>query len=408
MAIALVTGAHAIAQGNAGVVPVTSVIDTSGASLLVLAVSSVDNLAAAAPQDSKSNTWNALALQGIAGGSPQCKLYYATGAISVGSGHTFTTAGGVNEYACLSVAAFSGVVTSSPLDAQNGTTGSVSGLSSLQPGSITPTNAGELLVTTTVINSASITGISLTDGSNSITLSDWAYQNAGVAYSGGLGYEIQTTAAASNPTWSWSSATSGASAAIAAFIAAAGGTTNLTIPLGSLSLNDQLPTIKDTRAMPVASVVLTAQAPTLGGGTALTIPVASMSLTDQVPNLTSTLTAPVASLSLTGNAPTLTTTLNAPAAAVVLTAGGPTLSLQIAVPVASLVFNGLAPSLVPVTNINAPAASLVLTDFAPTMAMTLKVPSAPISIGGQAPTLIGGNQSSIFEWDQRARRRRGR
>ena len=192
------------------------------------------------------------------------------------------------------------------------------------------------------------------------------------------------------------------------FGVAAGGNVNLTIPQASLSLNGQLPTITDTRAIPAASMVLTGNAPTLGGGTTLTIPVASLGLNDQVPNLTTTLAMPVAAPVLTGQVPTLTTTLNAPAAAVVLTAGGPTLSLQIAVPAASLVFNGLAPSLNPVQNYSIPAASLSLTDYAPTITMTLKVPSAPVSIGCQAPTLIGGNQSTIFEWDQRARRRRGR
>lgn len=91
---------------------------------------------------------------------------------------------------------FSGVKTTSPLDA-NSNSNVQNGVSSIQPGSMTPTEDGEVVYTGIVVH---------TSGNNPSSI-DSGFTRASVAVSAdnfGVGgaYKVQTSAGAENPTWS--------------------------------------------------------------------------------------------------------------------------------------------------------------------------------------------------------------
>lgn len=196
---------------------VTSAIDTTGANLLVVGIASYcQNLPAAVPlTDSKGNTWTSLTVytEGT-GGAGGCRytIFYCTGTISVGPGHTFTAKGvditGSNpEYPSINVMAWSGAALT-PFDQQNGAVANVK-----QPGSITPTQSNELLIcgihswqstTPNTINS----GFTVTDTENFI---------ASTHFGSAFAYLVQNPAAAINPLWTTNNPTAHNAVAIASF-----------------------------------------------------------------------------------------------------------------------------------------------------------------------------------------------
>src|SRR3990167_7216256 len=115
----------------------TDAIDTTGANLIVIGLAGdiTD-----APTDSKGNTWSVLG-QGDAGADGTIVLTYYSFNPTVGSGHTFTWG---EDYGVIMVSAWSGAA-STPFDQENDA-GTISG-TSLAPGSVTPTQDNELLVT---------------------------------------------------------------------------------------------------------------------------------------------------------------------------------------------------------------------------------------------------------------------
>jgi hypothetical protein len=133
--------AHASAAGQDS--PATGAIDTTGANLLVVAISQYAGVETGIVSDNKGNTWAALTTQAM--GSVLSRLYY-TASPTVGSGHTFTLGGTV--YGTIAVQAWSGANTV-PFNVENGaaTAGGVGGVS-LQPGSVTPSQNNSLVVTT--------------------------------------------------------------------------------------------------------------------------------------------------------------------------------------------------------------------------------------------------------------------
>src|SRR5215472_13389017 len=167
----------------------TSAIDTTGADLLVVQV--VDSNHGTTLSDNKGNTWVSAAGPTTTNG-PDAQLYYATNPI-VGTGHTFT-ATVTSQSPALLVQAWSGSG-SSPLDQTNFANGLF--VSTLQPGSVTPGQNGELIVTGQCSGS--------TSGSSSVnlgfTISDSFLQVNGQHVGGALAYLVQGTAAAINPTW---------------------------------------------------------------------------------------------------------------------------------------------------------------------------------------------------------------
>jgi hypothetical protein len=205
MAITAIAGTIAGSSGG-GAAVTTGSIDTTGATLLVVAIGTYYT-SAPVVSDSKSNTWTALTDR--AGTNIHTRLYYCKSP-TVGTGHTFT---GTNGYNSIAVYAFSGT-DGSDAESENGAT-TASALS-LSTGSVTPTVNGSLLV-------SSVSGyyhVSMSINSS------FTYQTinfgAGAYASTGLGYLVQGTAGAINPTWSWSEG-SDCAVAIAVFKPSSGG-----------------------------------------------------------------------------------------------------------------------------------------------------------------------------------------
>lgn len=188
MAIAHVATVYAYPGAPGGT---TSSIDTTGANLLILAVSwyfgTISTLS-----DSKGNTWFPLTTQ--FGFAFRHKFYYAKNAI-VGTGHTFTVAD-TTIYPLIVAHAFSGASTN-PFDVENGTF-VASGASPSGPGSITPTANGALIVSGIAGNMTAAPHVS-----PSMTETTFQADVAGANVGGGTGWLIQSTAAAINPSWSW-------------------------------------------------------------------------------------------------------------------------------------------------------------------------------------------------------------
>lgn len=181
MAIALVTNT---AKGTAQNGGTTNAIDTTGANLIVVAIAYFSGTISSI-SDSKSNTWTALT--NAANGSNEFRLFYCLNP-TVGSGHTFTVSAS-SQYPTICVAAFSGVKTASAFDQQ-------SAVGSTNPGSVTPTEDNELVVT-------GLCG----DCDATSTYSGFTVTNA-IAFTGGsfmggaMAYKVQTTATTVNTAWS--------------------------------------------------------------------------------------------------------------------------------------------------------------------------------------------------------------
>jgi len=190
----------------------TGSVDTSGANLLTIALTEASN-GAATISDSKSNTWTKLTEQ--CASTPCVVIYYAKNA-TVGSGHTFTATGS-SFFAVLGASAWSGADTTAPFDQENGTGGG-SMASGQQPGSVTPTTDGQVVVSAMGWNDTrNITSVT---GSTQLNENDFT---GGVNYGGGSAYVIQTTAAAVNPAWNWTGGNVAGEVVVATFKAASGG-----------------------------------------------------------------------------------------------------------------------------------------------------------------------------------------
>src|SRR3989304_1512071 len=185
---------HAKAAGAASAT--TPAIDTTGSNLLVLKISHLPSTTGFSVSDSKSNTWVEAAAS-YASTSTKVRIFYAINP-TVGAGHTFTISG-TSLYGTIGVLAFSGADTTAPEDVHNGaTTGS--GVS-LATGSITPSANGAIVVA----GFSGGTGTSTyTIGSGFSVTDTTDFVSGGSGNTGGAAaYLIQGSAAAVNPTWSW-------------------------------------------------------------------------------------------------------------------------------------------------------------------------------------------------------------
>lgn len=202
MTIAFVDGAAAVNT--------TAGINTTGANLVVIVVagSAADTWSVS---DSKSNTWTALTRYGA--NPAGIRLYYCYNP-TVGSGHTFTA---TPTYNAVAVAAYSGAA-SAPFDVETGSYSIVNG-TSWQPGSITPTQN----------NCVVVSGMELGGNGSSPTIDSSFTKRASVdgvysvSYGAAIADLIQTTASATNPTWSWTNNSNARAGAHASFKAAASG-----------------------------------------------------------------------------------------------------------------------------------------------------------------------------------------
>lgn len=207
--------AHTSAQSADGSNVVTSAIDTSGATILVVAVSSFLPGGAVTITDSKGNTWTSLTAHSQT--NNRLCLHYAKNP-TVGSGHTFTGAAS-STFPGLAVQAWSGAHTTAPADQENGAATPTA--SALATGSVTPSQDNEL-----VVSGASFSSMTNTLAiDNGFTVSDQAPLVSGQAMGIAFAYKVQTTAAAVNPAWSWSG-NDEAAVAIATFKVSAVAVTN--------------------------------------------------------------------------------------------------------------------------------------------------------------------------------------
>lgn len=210
--IALVASVQAVSSGGVNVT--SSAINTTGSSGLVVVVSDFQAALPSAISDSKSNAWTRIDLSNSDG--PRINLFYCTVPCSVGTGHTFSTTTGTTAFPVLIAYAFSGTNTTTFFDSVSNTAITGAAATSLQAGSATCSQNNCLYVaglstfitatTPVTINQSFVTPIG-TPGAGG--------QNLG----GFASYLVQGTAAALNPTWSWTNSDE-AAVVIAAFRAA--------------------------------------------------------------------------------------------------------------------------------------------------------------------------------------------
>jgi hypothetical protein len=138
----LIAHIGAAGDGTFSGVTTTGPIDTTGADFLVVIVSAYAAFAGATVTDSLGNSWLQVPALNQTFGTPA--MYYVSGA-TVGPGQTFTASLGGADLS-LVVMAFAGVQTSGSLQAWGTHTVVFSPTTTTQPGSVTPANAGDLIV----------------------------------------------------------------------------------------------------------------------------------------------------------------------------------------------------------------------------------------------------------------------
>ncbi len=197
-------------KGGATTTFTTAGVDTSGGNLVVVVVGYSVAGGIPAISDNKSGSYTQIGT-GKDNGTNGVVLFYAKN-VACGANHQFTVTGG--SFCAVCVEVFSGTDATSPKDQSNESAGS--GGTTHQPGSITPTTNGQVLVT----GLANGVGTeNLTVDNSFITVNNNQF-SGGVHYGVSASYTIQSTAAAINPTWT-SDASSTDAAAISSFKAAA-------------------------------------------------------------------------------------------------------------------------------------------------------------------------------------------
>lgn len=206
------TGAHVGQLSSDGNSFTTSGIDSSGSNLLVAVMVTYAPATRPILTDNKGNTWIGLTEQ-VDNNYAVERLFYAYNA-TVGSGHTFTLTANV-FFGGLAVACFASALATDPIDQQVGNHNGPA-VTTLQAGSLTPSENNCLVVSGL---NASAVGTTPTINS-SFNVTD-ALASNGTSFGLGLAYIIQTSAAATNPTWTAGSGT--LCATNASFKAAAAG-----------------------------------------------------------------------------------------------------------------------------------------------------------------------------------------
>ena len=281
----------------------TTAIDTTGADLIIVSVAGQANAAAASlSSDSASNTWTKIKETDWNGRGTN--LYYCH-APTTSSSHTFT-GDGSGQGCRVDVLAYSGSA-ASPLDTF--TFNAAAGITSIQPGSLTPAGAGELFVTSIGMDAGGTMSI---DSSFTIegqgTCGSWGGQD-------GMAYFVNSGSGALNPTWSFTSTQGGV--VMAAFIAAAGGgsQTTITPSKGALKITGHAPTLAQTANRTITptkgAVRFTGHAPTITqtgtGGKTITPSKGALSITGHAPTIIQTrkiiINPATGALVITGHAP---------------------------------------------------------------------------------------------------------
>jgi hypothetical protein len=186
----------------------TASINTTGANFLAACVTNLETVPTTL-SDSASNTWT-LVRTDNPGSQVENSLYYVYNP-STSATHTFTLAG-TGSKSGVSVLGFSGMA-SNPLDQQNGANSSGNN-TSFGPGSITPTTNNEVVIP--------CIGNYIAPSGTTVTLSSFSglqqYAYSGTHYAGASAYQIQTAAAAANPSFSLTGTSAAQAASEASFI----------------------------------------------------------------------------------------------------------------------------------------------------------------------------------------------
>lgn len=202
----------AAGSSNGGNSVTTAAIDTTGATILFLALTTYRGATSATVSDSKGNTWvectpeDGTSLNGIVS-------IYRCANPTVGSGHTFT-ASGTGSYCAIAVTAFSGSH-ATPFNQENGNSNASS--TTIQAGSITTTEDNELVVAALGFNNPSDT-VSI---NSSFTIRGQATPVANHCFGSAIATLVKTPAGAIDPTWTAGGVNGGMAAVIASFKMAA-------------------------------------------------------------------------------------------------------------------------------------------------------------------------------------------
>jgi hypothetical protein len=212
-AITVVTGTNVCAGSSDGSAVTTAGVNTTGATLLVAAVSDHPGFDGTI-SDSQGNTWTTSLATANAGGSSG-KLYFAV-VTSTNASHTVTYSGD-STFPSICIIAFAGTH-STPYTTQESTGTAAS--NAVQPGSLTPSEDNCVVVSALAFNDNSSQTFSINGG---WTIAGQEPYSGGLHFGAGLGYLIQTTAAATNPQWSFAASSADLSASSAVFKSDGGG-----------------------------------------------------------------------------------------------------------------------------------------------------------------------------------------
>lgn len=187
----------------------TASTSTAGANFIVVGLG-FNGAATHTIADSFSNSWVpglATSADVNAGASQMYWCFKCT----TGAAHTITVSG-TSVLCAITMQAFSGVKSfSTPFEGQNGSTNGVS--TTATPGSLTPNNIGDLLVTT--LQDSAVGGTaSINTG---FTITDQVAFNGSSNFPCALAYLVATAATPTNPTWTFTSSVS--TAAMTSFAA---------------------------------------------------------------------------------------------------------------------------------------------------------------------------------------------
>lgn len=201
MAYVLIGAGLTAGAAAAGGTFTSGTYDTTGANFITISMASYAGATAPVITDSKGNTWTVDRTQvdGIA--SARSSIVTST-PTSVGAGHTWTVTQ-AGAFASIVVLAWSGALASAPIDQKN--SAFTNGATTLQPGSVTPTQNSELIFSSLAVYIDN-SGEAIDSGYSQVTIAGVAGAHLGC----GAGYLIQTGPVATNPTWSWTASLSAA------------------------------------------------------------------------------------------------------------------------------------------------------------------------------------------------------
>lgn len=183
--ITLIT--HTFSQASVA----SSSVNTTGSTLFV-SVCTYNGGGSCTVADSKSNTWTTKVTSATDLSSNRTQLKFVSSPTTNAS-HTFSCDAG--NFGTCYILAFGNTKTSSPDDQSNSAISAAA--TTIQPGLITPTSDGQVVVTG--VGAQFLTGTASINSSYTIT--DQSPNNGTTANGGGAAYLVQNSAAATNPTW---------------------------------------------------------------------------------------------------------------------------------------------------------------------------------------------------------------